>query len=652
MKQPLAIGFLLSVALTIAPPLALGLDNASLTGTYHFVHTRATIGNGQVTGGANMAGTVAFDGAGGFTLGGGASGAGSYTVTELGEVALDSVMVPGLSIDARVSGDLEVVIGSTTDSAGTSIDLYIAVKLGGGASNRTLMGTYTGSTFGVPDSDPTAIHSSLVSFRSGGTGVLPTVDVAGHVLGGPINVTQSAAGATYSIGGDGTGTASFGTGATLLSGDRVICVSSDGTYFLAYSPSGQSDIFFAARTHDTGGRAFTGRYWIAELGFDGFDYSSASGAVFPDTPADGPDSGVALVSQRINLTPDEIDFSGLNFWAHSEDGSGWLANRPLTGVTNMGLLATREDLSAGAFAGAQVGAGEVGDPSSDTVGMFVGVRAPEFELAGLDVDPRGVVNGASFALLPHPVSPGSIVTVFGVGFTPVLGPSELAATALPLPTTLAGLDVDVNGSPAGLFFSSTQQVNAHVPTDASGDTATFTVTNGGATDSVGVRLASTSPGIFSVLRPESIYSAIVQKADGSIVSASNPATSGEAVVIYCTGLGTLDPPVGTGMPNPGLSGEGVSSTSDTDIIVYFNTFPAQVLFAGGTPGFAGLYQVNAIVPSGIPTNRNTPLAISTSNAFHDQVDVAITGGAAATAAPTRGISSGRNRIAPRARVSY
>jgi uncharacterized protein (TIGR03437 family) len=64
-------------------------------------------------------------------------------------------------------------------------------------------------------------------------------------------------------------------------------------------------------------------------------------------------------------------------------------------------------------------------------------------------------------------------------------------------------------------------------------------------------------------------------------------------VIYCTGLGAVDPPVAAG------AAAATASTTTNPVTVTIGGAPAAVNYAGVTPGFAGLYQINTVVPPNI-----------------------------------------------------
>jgi uncharacterized protein (TIGR03437 family) len=78
------------------------------------------------------------------------------------------------------------------------------------------------------------------------------------------------------------------------------------------------------------------------------------------------------------------------------------------------------------------------------------------------------------------------------------------------------------------------------------------------------------------------------------------------VVIYCTGLGDVTPRAIAGFPVPPSP---LSYANDT-VTATIGGVNASVFFAGLSPGFTGLYQVNATVPSGIAANPQAPLVLS------------------------------------------
>src|SRR5271165_3850953 len=70
-----------------------------------------------------------------------------------------------------------------------------------------------------------------------------------------------------------------------------------------------------------------------------------------------------------------------------------------------------------------------------------------------------IVNAASYAKAT--VAPGSLASIFGSG----LAASAMAASAFPLPVSLGGVSVYVNGEIAPLLYVSPGQVNFQVPFD-------------------------------------------------------------------------------------------------------------------------------------------------------------------------------------------
>ncbi len=190
-----------------------------------------------------------------------------------------------------------------------------------------------------------------------------------------------------------------------------------------------------------------------------------------------------------------------------------------------------------------------------------------------------------------------MATVFGSNFA-----ITKAGAKAPLPASLAGVSVSVNGQSAPLLYVTPNQVNFQVPSETALGSATVTVgVNGGSSNSVTVPLLGAAPGLFSL----SSGHAVVQNSDFTLNDPSNPAKVGSTIVAYLSGSGPVSPAVADGATTP--ANTLVSATSQSSATIGSST--AQVAFAGLAPGFVGLVQVNIVVPSGLQPG-DYPLAIT------------------------------------------
>jgi uncharacterized protein (TIGR03437 family) len=177
-----------------------------------------------------------------------------------------------------------------------------------------------------------------------------------------------------------------------------------------------------------------------------------------------------------------------------------------------------------------------------------------------------------------------------------------------------------SGIPAPLYYASAAQVNLQVPWELAGRTQVpVTVTVGSQTSSPQtVNVAPFSPGLFSMNAQGSGQGAILDS-QYRLVDSSNPASVGDVVQIYCTGLGavTNQPATGTAASASPLSRTTAAPT------VTIGGVSAPVLFSGLAPDNVGLYQVNAQVPAGIVTGPAVSLAVSVGGVASNTVTVAV-----------------------------
>jgi virginiamycin B lyase len=160
--------------------------------------------------------------------------------------------------------------------------------------------------------------------------------------------------------------------------------------------------------------------------------------------------------------------------------------------------------------------------------------------------------------------PGQVVVNAASG-SPVLAPGALMSIyGARLP---AQPEVRVQERAATVLYASPTQINAHLPSETAPGPARVEVRGPSFLLTQALTLTEASPGLFVVVR----------NADFRLVSETNPVAAGDYMAIFATGLGKEPVPAE----------------------VTVGGAPAAVAYAGSAPGFVGLDQINARVPSGL-----------------------------------------------------
>lgn len=197
----------------------------------------------------------------------------------------------------------------------------------------------------------------------------------------------------------------------------------------------------------------------------------------------------------------------------------------------------------------------------------------------------GAVNAANYQ---PAAAPGGLISIFGSN----LATGTASAQALPLPGSLLGTTVSINGIPAPLLYVSAAQINAQVPYEVQPDASASIMvqtSNGSASSTLNVQAAA--PALFTISSTGSGSGAILNT-NYSLVMDNNPAQPGQIVQIYATGLGMTSPAVVTG-----AGGGAQPLPSGVTVTVTIGGMNAPVAFAGAAWGFAGLDQLNVTVPN-------------------------------------------------------
>ena len=191
----------------------------------------------------------------------------------------------------------------------------------------------------------------------------------------------------------------------------------------------------------------------------------------------------------------------------------------------------------------------------------------------------GIVNAASYA---STIAPGALISIYGSNF----GGATNMAPSVPWPALLGNAQVLLGGRTMPLYFVSNQQIDAVVPYDIAPNSVQQVIVQNGTAVSQPetVMVAAAQPGVFSQDSSGTGPGSILGQKPGGIPAlntAANPASVGDALLIFCTGLGTVSPSV----PAGAAASTSALSYTDNPATVTVGGKDAQVLFAGLAPGW-------------------------------------------------------------------
>ncbi len=217
------------------------------------------------------------------------------------------------------------------------------------------------------------------------------------------------------------------------------------------------------------------------------------------------------------------------------------------------------------------------------------------------------MNGASF----RPETTGGAWAAAAGNFANV---TNTTASSLPIPKTLNGVTVKVDGVDAPVYFVSAAQINFLIPYSVQPGVRPVVVTTPAGAQNGTVRVLRAAPGIFVQDTANPPKGAILNQ-NSSLNTQGNPAKRGEVIQIYGTGAGRFQGTVEDGVATTGL----ISSVSTPQVFV--GGVEAKVQFSGLTPGLAGLWQVNVFIPDNGFIKGRVPMQVFVDGIGSNEVGV-------------------------------
>jgi len=623
------LGWLLPLA-AAWPAAAQTWDNSGnglLKGSYYFRQVVWLVGDnyGDLQEAISIFGGITFDGNGNYTINGQVmdsnssssqpqnySAGGTYSIAASGYGFLSSTIPaaqgsPPDSVYGLVSNG--IFVASSTENSYAYNDLFIAAQLPSATPTiSAFQGAYSmlSLDFPSPGSQNGVLYNRASSFQLNpdGNGNIGVVRASGYVAGNGSTVTnQNISGVRY-IFSNGAAVVSFGgslsASSNLIAGQKYLYFSPDGNFVFGGSPQGWDMLVGVRTSSNTGPPKFNGLYYQAGVVVDNSQLASAGADIQSGYGSVDVASGLLLAHHRL-LSPfnnNPVDYTYADGPTANTDGT--------------------YDDSYNHYVFGAGGAVGVALAKGSALGITALVQAPKFSGTGPYIDPTGILNAGSFAPFTASLAPGELISIFGTNL------ASRTASDDTLPFNLAGVQVMINGSAAPIYSVNPTQINAVVPFTTTTVVASVQVINNGApSNTVTNYVGLTQPGVFLNYVNGYNYAA-AQHSDYSLVTPSKPASVGETLLVYLTGLGDVN----------------ASGNTTNTFTAYVDGVAATVSFAGSQSSVGGGYQLNVVVPSGIHSG-NVYLDIVGPDSYNSEAALPIAPGNGASV-----VSAGLPRLRP------
>jgi uncharacterized protein (TIGR03437 family) len=211
----------------------------------------------------------------------------------------------------------------------------------------------------------------------------------------------------------------------------------------------------------------------------------------------------------------------------------------------------------------------------------------------------------------RPLTPGMWVQAAPTG--KILNVSDEVHELPPYPKTVAGLQMLVEGIPAGIYaVVQKTYINLVIPWSApSSGTAEFLLFNPATREIVaaGTFIMSVADPAFKTVNGAGTGQVLAANLeDGTLNGPQHPVSLGKVLTLALTGQGLVTNP-----PLDGVAPSGLAPTNPADLHIFINAREvpaANILFSGLDPTYPGSWTINVRIPDDSPQGNAIPIIVT------------------------------------------